>query len=371
MPPVLRRYLLLEMLPPLATWLTFLFSLLLVMQLLRGSDVLLGSAVGVLDVAQIILYMSPHFLVMALPVALLVAVLFGLGRLADDQEWLAIQALGVSPRSLVAVPLLLGAMVSTAMVGLALGPEARGLAGVKRVMNDVIKRNLVGDVKSGVFYEDLPSLTVYAEKVDAARGRWTNVLLQDEREGVAPLLVVARRGAIDTQSAGAALTLTLTEGNLHRADAAATGYTLLDFETGHLALGVEQSIWRKNKFRSPKEELTPLELWQVGQETQARGGDGRPFLTHFHVRLGQALSPLAFALMGAPMALRRRTSGKNAAFLAALGAYIAYYVLYRGMEQLGATGKLPLLLAGQLPNVILVAVGVFLLVRLARPGASK
>ena len=42
---ILTRYLLRELLVPLVLWVTFLFLLLFVMQFLRGSEVLLGSAV--------------------------------------------------------------------------------------------------------------------------------------------------------------------------------------------------------------------------------------------------------------------------------------------------------------------------------------
>ena len=46
---------------------------------------------------SLILYLAPHFLVMALPIAFLLAILLGLGRLAEDRELTALQAL-VPPR---------------------------------------------------------------------------------------------------------------------------------------------------------------------------------------------------------------------------------------------------------------------------------
>ena len=48
---LLARYLLKELLVPLCVWVAFMFLLLFVMQFLRGTDVLLGSAILVIGVA--------------------------------------------------------------------------------------------------------------------------------------------------------------------------------------------------------------------------------------------------------------------------------------------------------------------------------
>jgi lipopolysaccharide export system permease protein len=184
-------------------------------------------------------------------------------------------------------------------------------------------------------------------------------------------LVVAKKGAVDAATPGQALVLRLAEGDVHRSDGAGEGYTLIGFDRAEIAVGVEQSIWRKNRFRSPKEELTPSELWQAGVEAKANGSDPRPFWMQFHVRLGQALSPLAFALLGVPLALARRGLVRGRGYAVALVGYVAYYVLYRALENLGSQGKLPLLLAGQLPNLLFAALGAAWLGRLGRPGVAR
>src|SRR5262245_32946163 len=175
-----KRYLHHERQRPLGVSLAFLFALLLVMQLLRGSEVLLGSAASFVDFGRLLVSLSPHFLVMALPIAFLLGVLLGLGRLGEDRELIALQSMGVSPREFLVVPLALGVATSVLMLALGAGPEPRGLTAVKRVVNEIIKRNVVGDVRAGVFYEDLPNLTLYAEEVDPKQGLWKHVLLQDD-----------------------------------------------------------------------------------------------------------------------------------------------------------------------------------------------
>lgn len=368
---LLARYVLQELLVPLLVWVAFLFLLLFVMQFLRGTEVLLGSAVTLRDFARLVLYLGPHFLVMALPIAFLLAILLGLGRLSEDRELTALQALGVSPLQLVRAPVAIGALLGGVMMLLAYSAEPWGLTELKRLVEEVIKKNVVGDVKPGTFYEDLSNLTLYAEDVDAESQRWTHVLMHDDRDPASPLLVLAREGRVNTQGRGAALTLGLQDGEVHRANRSASDYAIVHFERGEIAVGVDESVRRKNRFRSPKEELTPGELLQAAREAAAAGEDPRLFLMHFHGRIGNALAPLSFALLGTPLAIGRRRGGRARGYLLTLSSYVAYYVLSRFFETQALVGRLPVPLAAQLPNILFMGLGLVAIYRLGRQGAAS
>jgi lipopolysaccharide export system permease protein len=368
---ILARYLLKELLVPLVVWVAFLFLLLFVMQFLRGTEVLLGSAITLVDIGRLILYLAPHFLVMALPIAFLLAILLGLGRLSEDRELTALQALGISPTQLLAGPVVIGAVLGGLMVLLSFTGEPWGLTGVRELVNEVIKKNVAGDVKSGVFYEDLSDLTLYAERVSQEGGNWTHVLLHDDREPSSPLLVLAQRGRVSASGSGEALSLVLQDGEVHRANRSTTDYSLLRFEEGEISVGLGGSLNRKNRFRSPKEEMTPGELLLAADEAEKSGGNPLPFLMSLHNRLGNALAPLSFALLGTPLAIGRRQAGRAWGYLLTLGGYVLFYLLHRTFEHMGAQGKLPVVVAGQLANVIFMALGLFAMWRVSRSGTVR
>jgi lipopolysaccharide export system permease protein len=368
---LLARYVLRELLVPLGTWVVFLFFLLLVMQFLRGTEVLLGSAVTGGDLGWLILYLTPHFLVLALPIAFLLALLLGLGRLGEDRELTALHALGVGPLRLVVVPLAVGLVLGALMLFLSFTAQPWGLTSVRLMVNEVIKNNVVGDVKPGVFYDDLSQLTLYAERVSPEDGRWQNVLLHDDNDPGAPLLVLAREGRVLPSGVGEAVQLQLSNGEVHRASRASTDYALVTFGRAEIVVGVSESIQRKNRFRSVKEELTPAELLEQAREARQEGGDPRPFLMHFHSRLGLAAAPVAFAMLGTPLALSRRRGGRAWGFLFTLGGYVAYYLLGRLLENLALQGRVPVLVAGQAANVLFIGLGALALWRVGRAGTSR
>jgi lipopolysaccharide export system permease protein len=361
---ILVRYLLKELVVPLAAWVLFLFLLLFVMQFLKGTEVLLGSAVTARDLGSLTLFLAPHFIVVALPIAFLLSILLGLGRLNEDRELVAMGALGVTPWRIIAVPVGLGGVLGVVMLVLAFTAEPWGLASVKSLVNEVIKKNVVGDVKGGQFYDDLSNLTLYTEKVSQSQLSWTHVLLHDDRDPSAPLLVLAKEGRVVPTGVGDAVRLRLMEGDVHRAQRSLSDYSVIAFERADIVVGLEESIWRKNTFRSPKEELTPRELLLAAREAKAHGDDPLPFLMAFHLRIAQLFTPAAFALLGTPLAFSGKSSGKARGYFLTLLGYVAFYVLSRMFENMGAKGQLPLVLAAHLPNVVFASVGLYSVRRL-------
>src|SRR3954465_7452899 len=104
----------------------------MVLQFLRSTDVLLGSSVTLFDLARVMTYIAPHFLVMAMPIGFLLAIVLGFGRLAEDREIVAFSALGVTPLRLVAVPMLLALLLGGLNLLLVSTAEPWGLSEVKR-----------------------------------------------------------------------------------------------------------------------------------------------------------------------------------------------------------------------------------------------
>lgn len=367
---MLRRYLMREIIAPFFAWAGLLFVLLFVMAFLRGTDFLLGSAVTVSDFARFTVSLAPQFVVQAIPVALLLAILLGLGRLSEDRELLAMQALGAAPRVFFRGPLVLGVVLSGVLFALAMTLQPWGMASLRSVAQDIIRRNLVNDIRSGTFHEEVAGFTLYAEKVDPGN-RWTNVLLFDGRDPNAPIIAVAEHGHVITDAARSAVLFELSHGSAHRATQASADYTTLAFESGLFRADVGETFFQKNAFRSTSEEHSPIEMQRNIEQTRARGEPVKQLEAQLHWRLGQILMPFAFACVGAPLALRRRRrSGRGSGFLLTLLGYVGFYVLARTAVQIGESGTIPSWLAGQLPNIVFVCVGVLLMHGVNQRGAA-
>ncbi len=368
LPRRLDRSLALEIAGPFVAALAFLFGLLLTMQLLRGVGVLLGSGVRPADLAAIFGYLAPHFLAMAMPVSFLFALMLVVGRWSEDREVLALAAAGIAPWRLWLAPLGFALALAAAGIALGWGPEPRGMAALRAHVNELIKRNMAGDVKPGVFYDALRSMTLYTQGVSPRTRRFSNVLLSDERDPEASLLVLARSGEVDPHGSGGTLRLVLTDGEIHRASAVGEGYAVVTFQKGSLDIGVGGDLLRNYRFGAAREELTPQELRERADRALAAGdlGAARALQTAWHHRLAAPLAVVAFAAFGVPLALRRRQRSRALGAVATLGMYVGYYVCSRAAELAAEGGRIPPWAGAQLANVAFVALGLWLLRRAAR-----
>ncbi len=366
---MLRRYLFREVVAPFSAWTAFLCVLFFVMAFLRGTDFLLGSAVTLWDVVRFTASLVPQFLVQAMPIALLLATLLGLGRLADDRELVAMQALGVSPRVFFRGPLVLGAGVTVVLAALSLTLQPWGMRALRRIAHEMIRRNLVADVRSGVFHEEVSDFTLYAERVEPGN-RWTNVLLFDGRDRQTPLLALGARGAVVPDDTLQNIVFVLEDGSVHRTQGEGDDYSTVDFARAEFRADVGDAFFQKNNFRSVREESTPFELLEAREGAFSRGEPTLPFDVTLHWRLGQVLMPLAFAFLGTPLALFRRGGGRAFGVVFSLASYVGFYLVARTAVQFAEAGSLSPWVAGQFPNALFIALGVVLMWRVERRGTA-
>jgi lipopolysaccharide export system permease protein len=371
----LDRYLAREILLPFVAGLAFLTQLLIATQLLAQAEVVFGSGVSAWDIAVVAGSITPHFLGYVLPVAFLLGAVLGVGRLAEDREIVALGAAGLSPVTLVRTPVLLGVVVALAALVVSLWVEPAGLRAARARLNDVIRRNLTNDVRGGVFFEEIPNLTVYVE--EAREGAWTNVLISDRSDPRAPLLALARKGRLEPAGQGDALRLTLEAGEVHREEGGAGSggqYVRGAYDRAEVTLGAGRSVSERNKLGNWRFELGPEEIVARAAERERAGDlpDARRWRSFLHRKIAGPLAILAFALLAAPIAAARK-GGRAAGYALTLFAVVAYYAVLRFGEGLGQRGAVPAWLGPQLANLCVAALGLALTWRMARrgPGAVR
>jgi lipopolysaccharide export system permease protein len=360
---ILDRYLAKEILLPFFAGLLFLTQILVAIQLLARAEVLFGSGVSLTDILLVALYITPHFLAFVLPVAFLLAAVLGVGRLAEDRELVALGAAGISPTRLVKVPVLMGLAVATLAMGLVVRAEPYGLQAARRKLDAVIKRNISGDVKPGIFYEEIPGFTLYAQEVEGRR--WRHVLISDQTDREAPLLVMARAGRIETAPHGGSLQLRLEQGELHREELKASEYVTAMFARSQLTLGLPTRFHRTRDEHTPEELMLQIERF----DDEGKVAEGRSWRAFFHRKLANSLSILAFALVAVPIAAARR-GGRAFGFTATLFTVAGYHSLMRVAEGMGQRGVIPPSLSPHLPNLACAVIGLALTLWMAHRGAG-
>src|SRR5437667_8689861 len=150
---ILDRYLVREILLPLFLGLAVLTFVLEIPVILREAESLIAKGVPWGIVARVLFLLLPSTLSITIPMALLLGILIGLGRLSADREFVALQACGVSVfrvlRPIVAVSLV--ACAATVYVMIVGVPSANQT--FRQITFNIVASKAESDIKPRIFFD--------------------------------------------------------------------------------------------------------------------------------------------------------------------------------------------------------------------------
>ena len=191
------RYVIREVVPPFILSLlifTFVLELPPVMQQLEQ---LLAKGVPWPTVGRIILLLSPQALGLTIPMALLVGLLIGLGRLSTDRESVALLACGVSPYRLLRPVLVLAGLATAATMYVMIEAIPDSNQEYRKILFATLSKKVESDIKPRVFFQEFPRWVLYPrDEAPLGEAGWSDVLLADTSKPDSVELHMARRGRI-------------------------------------------------------------------------------------------------------------------------------------------------------------------------------
>ena len=358
---IVDRYILREMLASLALALLLFTLVLFAGRLLRLIELIVTRGVPAGTVLTLFLYLLPSFLVITVPMAVLLGTLSTYGRLAADNEVLALRVSGWSLYRLIAPAFVLG--TAAALVGAALSLVALpwGNQGFRDLLFRLSRTKATLALTEGLFSAELNGLILYVQEVDDETGELRGIFVADAQDPRNPREVLAARGRLQGEGTAGEVTLALEEGTLHSRPAADPArYRLVTFRRYEMRLDLAAPGAGAGRERSPR-EMTLAELTRAIREAEAGGRGAEAFAFQLHQKLANPAAALVFVLVGAPLGIQVRRSGRGASLALSVLIALAYYLLMVAGEGLATQGRLPAAVAAWLPNLAIGGLGLALL----------
>ena len=312
------------------------------------------------SVAAIFFYTVPLALTYTIPMSVLVGILLGLSRLAADSEITAMRAsgMGVWNFGRVLAIFVLGAWFLALGNGLYLAPWSLASLGH---LEDQLKGSQVSfEVQPRVFYEGFPKIVLYVQDVHTAQGAavWKGVFLADISDPANPSITLAHEGILVPEGQDR-LHLHLVDGATHETDPKlADHYQISTFQQTDIPLDLPST---ENK----GDEQVPVGLvstWTL--RDLARRVDpvsARWYLIEFHRRFALPTACLVLAMVGIPLGLSSKKSGKSGGFVLTIALVFIYYFVSLIGVSLARQGKVGPMLGAWLANIAFFAAGAILL----------
>ena len=363
---IIDRYVVREILPPFVIALLVFTFVLIIPFIIDLAETMIAKGVPGGTILQLIITLLPQALALTIPMALLIGLLVGLGRLSADREVVVMMACGISPYRLLH-PVLVFAVVCwglTSWVMLKAMPD--GNQKFREISQEIVMDRAEGEVRSRVFYEDFPNLVLYVHEVPLDGKGWLDVMAADTKNASQPILYLAKRGRMAIDRQARTIHMVLEDGTRHTTkldDPAA--YEVLKFEQTIIALDPESVFPRTGPQRGER-EMAVEDLAALAGELEATGKSAHNPIMEIHKKFSVPIACFVFALLGVALGTSNRKDGKLAAFVLGIGVIFAYYVLMFTAQSLTKGFWIPAWLAMWIPDLVLGAAGVFLLVRRAQ-----
>ena len=356
------RYILREVVPPFLLALLVFTFILEIPPLMEVAEKLIAKGVSGGTITRIMLTLLPQALGVTIPMALLVGLLMGLGRLSGDREAVAMQACGISLYRLVVPVAAFGVLgwAATSYVMIIALPDAN--QSYREITYNIIAARAESEVKPRVFFEDFPNMLLYVREVPTDGGGWTDVFLADTTNAVQPDVYVAARGRMILDRDNRRVEVLLEDGTRHRVNPDLPDtYEVLEFE--RLSFGLDpESVFPRS---GPQRGLRELGIGELQAEAdrlrQAGQPDHRPIL-ELHKKFSIPFACLVFAIIGLPLGITTRKDSKLAGFVLGIGVIFIYYIVMFGSEAMAKADAVSAHLAMWLPNIVLGLAGVVLIV---------
>lgn len=327
---------------------TFVFF---VPQLVRLMDLVVRHSGGVFTVALIFLCSLTPVLAFTIPMAVLVGVLIGLGRLSADSEIVALHASGISLRRLLR-PIgfvALGCSLSTLVLTFWLSPAAI------RTLQSLEARLLLTQapyaIQPRVFNEQIPHFILYVQDVEAAATRWHGVFLASSGQAASTNVTIAEGAQVVADPANNKFELHLGSGSTHEYDPRAPQhYNVTTFGQSEIPVEISSPVTGPKKVAVSDQERSISEL------LAEKGPHWRDARVEFHRRIAFPAACLVFALLGVPIGVRPRRGGRAAGLILTLvliGGYYFLFVTGAHMAQQGSIAPWAGIWAGNIAGLIL------------------
>ncbi len=408
---ILTRYILKEMVGPTALGFAFYTFIIIMRQLFDLAGMIIKRSLPVSTVLELLWLSLPNIIVLTVPMSLLFGILIAVGRLSADSEIISMRALGISTRMIyrpVFIFSFLMFLVNFYLMNVLL---PWGNTRLQALRAEIYTSSIEKELRPRVFYDEFANVMIYVNDIEPRTGRWKGVFVADSRTDESQQAT--------TPAQAAQIAAAQREGDNSFLATQRSGQKIIVAQSGSLSILPSKQVWlnlihaenhlwdsRKpdrydltannvQRMRLPDRsgdaattyvrsfrEMNLRELFEQARVTgtamartrQKTTADLRENYALAHVEIHKKFAIpfacLVFGVLGLPLGITNRRGGKSSGFSLSVVIILVYYIMLNNGEQLAATGKLQPWISMWTPNILLLALGIYLLGRANREAGA-
>ncbi|MBN3038590.1 MAG: LptF/LptG family permease [Candidatus Omnitrophica bacterium] len=355
---ILRTYLLKELFWPFILSLSILVFIMLMGNLVNIVNMVINKGVSFALMSQLIILLLPNILSYALPLAILSSTLLTIGRLAADNEIIAIRASGINLYKLCFPIIIIGLILSLASIPLNDRIKPQALYATRKIVKQIGVKSPTALLEAGTFIRSFKNYIIFIYGIH--QNKLTNIRIYQPQEGKPTRTIIANSGEFLPIPEQDIIRLKLINGTSDEPNLKDPNtFYKLNFQKYYLTLdisGGEQNLQKKLKDMSIRELRKKMD-----ELKKEKIEDTTPIITEINKKLSFSFANLAFVLVGLPLAIWTRRREKFVGIGLSIGLFVAYYVLFLAGEVLSIKKFILPGLGVWLADIVLAVVGLILI----------
>jgi LPS export ABC transporter permease LptF/LPS export ABC transporter permease LptG len=366
----LNRYIISEIMGPMGLGFLVYTFILLLRFLFQSAEMIIRRGLPVSIVGQLLVVTLPNIVVLTLPMSLLFGILIAVGRLSSDSELTAMRASGISLLSLYRPVLLVSGILTGLNVLLMIYILPWGNHSLQQLRLEILTRTMSQQVEPRAFYEEWVGKSIYVFEAPPPGHRWKGVFLAETDSSATAnpksQVTVADWGEIKVDPSGERVVLALTNAVRHSVDLnRPINYEISRHKELNVVLEDQFTSEQKAKMAASKgvRELNMSELRHLRRDASVPPETRNLALVELHKKFSIPFACVVFGLFALPLGINNRRGGKTSGFAISIGIIVVYYIMINNGEEAARFGKVPPWAAMWAPNLLLAAIGIFVLIR--------
>jgi lipopolysaccharide export system permease protein len=355
MKKIINIYIFKEMVPTFTTGLILFTFLVLAGRILKLTEWMMNHGTELSQVLLIIVYTIPYVLFFTLPMATLLASLIAFSRLNEDNEIIALKSSGISFYQILP-PVVTFSIISylfASFIAIYLFPI--GNHSMARLLFEIAQSNTSIGIKQGVFNDSIPNIVLYANHISAHDQTMEGVFIFDERNPSVSNTIIARKGRISSDPEKMSINLHLTDGSSFMVTKDLDSSKKLRFKSYDLRIELEDIMSKFSSRMKGEKEMSISELRSHLKKAKKGTVKHNILAIELQRKFSIPFACLLLGLIGFPLGLMMRASGRSWGIALSIVIFVVYYILLSAADSLGETGTLNPVLAMWIPNMVLGA----------------
>jgi len=350
---IIHRYIFTETLKIFALSTMFLTMVMFLDKAMFMTDLILNRGLTMLEVGQMILYISPIFLSITIPISVLVAAVVTFNQFSADNEFVVMKSCGWSFMYLIR-PVFLFSFLAYVMTNVIIFYALpAGNQALKQMIFNIIKTRANIDIKPNVFNRDFDNMVLMVKEKKSANS-FNGVFIADSSLEGSTKIILSEQGFILSDPANLRIQLQLRNGSIHDLAKQGEDYQIMKFDRYDLTLDIPGTDELKKKQILKPREMSVSELQKKIEKNKKLKLQGDLEKVELSKRFSIPFTCILFGIIGVPLGITSQRSGKSGGFIFATFIILMYYVGLVLLQNFGRSGGINPYFSVWIPNIVLL-----------------